>query len=712
MVLSKVFSDIYYQPGSEKVFSFRSGNMVYEEVFSDGALTVGGWNASGYPLNVLANCNTRLDRCRYSEPYAFNIEIDGQSVDYDLEFTDFLVEERENTKDSTLILKSRIKPVIIKLHTLIDGTQMLSRWLEIENISDNYLNLSRLSVLSGGVESLDFNDLTQSRNLEEFYSIGYFNNDCWGCEGQFQWFKLLPYCTSIDSRFGRDRFRHPLLFIKNNLTGKIWFSQIGWSGGYRYTVDYNASTLRTTTHLSLKAEITGNNPILILNPGETYVSPTVYIGVVQGDIDDAVNEMHAHLRKSVLNMPEADGSEALINCGMGAEHDMSVETSKEYIRQFAKMGGEIFTVDAGWECPPGKEMEWGNYNGINIPDALRYPNGIKEVSDYAHSQGLKFGLWVDIESIGKECPLHEAKADWRSPNTFGIPSPKYLDLSIPEVAEWTESELARIITEYGLDLLRVDHNVDFTEYFAMRYTDSGRKECVNIRHTDAVYKMYENLKKRFPDVIFENCAGGGGRTDLGMMRYFNHSWVSDWQKAPRSVTITNGMTMALPPERVDRLFAGMGCHTTGSFDLHIRNTMLGHISLNVTSPAGAELNEAQMEFIRHSTDIYKSFIRPFLNNSNIYHHTEDLTNENCSILEIAAPDKSKGAVTVITLCNSGASETVVKLKGVDYSKNYKVTLDNERESFILSGRELKTNGIIIEIPSSLSSQLILYEVTE
>ncbi len=709
MVFSKVFSDIYYQPGSEKVFSFRSGNMVYEEIFSDGALTVGGWNASGYPLNVLTNCHTRIDRRRYCEPYAFNIEIDGQSVDYDLEFTDFLVEERENIKESTLILKSRIKPVLIKVHTLIDGTQMLSRWLEIENISETYLNLSRLSVLSGGVESLDFDDLTPSRNLEDFYSIGYFNNDCWGCEGQFQWFKLTPDCTSIDSRFGRDRFRHPLLFIKNNQTGKIWFSQIGWSGGYRYTVDYNAQALRTTTHLSLKAEITGNNPILILNPGETYVSPTVYIGVIQGDIDDAVNEMHAHLRKSVLNTPEADGSAALINCGMGAEHDMSVETSKAYIRQFAQMGGEIFTIDAGWECPPGKEMEWSNYNGINVPDALRYPDGIKEVSDYAHSQGLKFGLWVDIETVGKDCPLHEAKADWRSSNTFGTPNTKYLDLSIPEVAEWTESELSRIITEYELDLLRVDHNVDFTEYFAMRDTDCGRKECVNIRHTDAVYRMYENLKKRFPNVIFENCAGGGGRTDLGIMRYFNHSWVSDWQKAPRSVTITNGMTMALPPERVDRLFAGMGCHTTGSFDLHIRNTMLGHISLNVISPAGAEINEAQMDFIRHSTDIYKNFIRPFLHKSKIYHHTEDLTKANCSILEIAAPDKSKGAATVTALCNSGTLETIVKLKGIDYSKNYKVTLDNERESFILSGRELKTNGIIIEIPSSLSSQLILYE---
>ena len=257
--------------------------------------------------------------------------------------------------------------------------------------------------------------------------------------------------------------------------------------------------------------------------------------------------------------------------------------------------------------------------------------------------------------------------------------------------------------------MRVDHNVDFTEYFSMRTTDSGRKECVNIRHTNAVYNMYNNLKKKFPEVIFENCAGGGGRTDLGMMRFFNHSWVSDWQKAPRSVTITSGMTMALPPERVDRLFAGMGCHTIGSFDLHLRNTMLGHISLNVISPANAEINEEQMELIRHSTDIYKEFIRPILNNAKIYHHTDDLINENISVLEISTPDKTKGAATIISLCGSGKTDVTVKLKGIDYSKNYKVTMDNERESFIISGKEIKTTGIITEIPASLSSQLILYE---
>ena len=703
------YFDIYYHNDKNHRFCFRSGEMVYEEVFSDGGLLTAGWNASGYPLNVLKNCTTYLNPERFSEPFAFNIELDGKSIDSSLEFIDFKTKKTDKNETAILTLKSKIKPVIIKVHTLIDGSQMLSRWIEIENLSDDALKLNRLSVMSGGIESLDDYTLDYAESVNDVYSLGYFENDGWGKEGQFKWNELRPDTTAIDGRFGKDRFRHPLFFIRNNLTGKIWFSQIGFSGGYRYTVDYNAQPDKSSTHLSFKAEITGHAPIYVITPKGKFISPVVYMGVVHGNLDDAINEMHSHIRKSVLNMPEADGKAALIGCGMGAEHSMNVADSKEFVDQFALMGGEIFIIDAGWECPPDQQMEWGSYNGRNIPDKDRYPNGIKELCDYAHEKGLKFGLWVDIENVGKYCDIHEKHPEWRTVNAHGEKSDKFFDLSIPECAEWCENELARIIEEYALDLLRVDHNIDSTEYFGMRDTGFGISECVCIKHNEAVYRMYERLKKRFPDVIFENCAGGGGRTDLGMMKNFNHTWVSDWQKMPRSIAITNGMTMALPPERVDRLFAGMGCHTIGSFDAHLRNTMLGHISLNVISPAGADINEKQMAFIKHSTDIYKNFIRTFLAESKIYHHTPDLNESDYSVLEISAPDKSKGAITVITLCGTNEKEITVKPKGIDISKYYQVTLDNDSFTYTITGEKLKRNGICVDIKTSLSSELILYK---
>lgn len=694
------------------MFCYRSGNMVYEEMLLNGVLVSNGWNGAGYPLDLLACMPTRLDHKRYTEPSSFNIELDGQSVDFDLHFVDFKTEKNENSVKAILTLKSGIKPVVIRVVTVLDGTQMFTRYCEIENKSESYMNLSRLSLIGGGVEETETEKLTLSRDTEKFYSVGYFADDRWANEGKFTWKDLKAEITSIDTRFNRDRFRHPLIMLRNNLMGKIWFVQTAWSGGCRFTLDYNAKPEMTDTYLSFKAEILSHNPMYIIAPGEVFVTPEVHIGMVCGDFDDAVYEMHSHIRKSVLNRPESDPSALLVGAGMGAEHDMSVETSKVYIDRMSEMGGEVFIVDAGWECPPDRQIEWGDFTGTNIPNPERYPNGIKELVDYCHAKGMKFGLWADIESLGKLCEDYTKHPEWRADNIYGEKSPRFTDLTVNEAAKRVENELARFIEEYGIDLLRIDYNTDYKEYFNLRDTGTGRKECLNIRHFKEVYRIYSNLKKRFPNVIFENCAGGGGRTDLEMMKAFNHTWVSDNQCAPLSVMITNGMTVALPPERVDRLFAGMNCHNFGSFDLHMRNTMLTHMSLNVISPVTAQMNEVQLEFVKHSVALYKDFIRPFLPSARTYHHTPDVAdtfNEGFSALEVASLDASRGALAAFNFC--GVNETVrkIRLKGADASKTYEVTLDNNREKLVIPGRELKYEGVSIYIPSALSSELVLYE---
>ncbi len=707
--MSKNFFDVYYKPGEVPNFCYRSGMMVYEEKLYGGALLSCGYNASGYPLDVLSNSPTHLDRCYYSEPFAFNIEIDGRSIDYGLKMVDFSVDSSENSAHSVLTLESSFMPIKLYVHTLLDGSQMFTRYIEIENLGKKPACLSRLSLISGGIEDMEIERLTSSRDVNSFYSYGCFSDDRWGREGEFEWRTLNTETTCIDARYNRDRFRHPLIFLRNNLMGKIWFVQIAWSGGCRFTFDYNAKAENASSHLAFKAEILSHNPMCVINPGERFKIPEVHVGLVHGGLDEAVNEMHSHIRRSVFgNEPVS----LLVGAGMGAEHDMSVETSKCFIDNLAEMGAEVFIVDAGWACPPGLETHWGEYNGVNITNKDRYPNGIEEVVDYCQSKGLKFGLWLDIDSMGKFDPRYDKQPELRSKNALGEHSGNFTDFSREETIEWAENQLARAIIDYRIDLLRIDCNVDYKDYFGIRDTGYGINECTSLRHFNAVYAMFQRLKKRFPDVVFENCAGGGGRTDLGMMKSFNHTWVSDCQCAPHSVYITNGMTIALPPERVDRLFAGMGCHSFGSFDLHMRNTMLTHMSLNVISPAAAKMNSQQLEFVKHSIDIYKSFIRKFLPHSKIYHHTPDTScaeKDGFIVLEVAADDMTKGAVAVFSLPLVNTDRYKLTLKGIDAERIYKVTLDNSRASYQVSGAELMQNGIDVYIPSSMSSELVLYE---
>ena len=130
-----------------------------------------------------------------------------------------------------------------------------------------------------------------------------------------------------------------------------------------------------------------------------------------------------------------------------------------------------------------------------------------------------------------------------------------------------EEQISRVISENELDFFRLDYNVGNIGAGFQSIRD-GYVENNYWRYYEALYAIFAQLRQRFPNVIFENCASGGARTDIGMVRYFSHTWVTDWQIAPRSFSITNGMTSALPPEYVDRLFGmGQSGHLRSEFDV-------------------------------------------------------------------------------------------------------------------------------------------------
>ena len=223
--------------------------------------------------------------------------------------------------------------------------------------------------------------------------------------------------------------------------------------------------------------------------------------------------------------------------------------------------------------------------------------------------------------------------------------------------------------------------------------------------------MFENLRKKYPDMVFENCAGGGGRTDIGMMKYFNHTWVSDNMTMPRSVLIANGMTIALPPEKVDRRFS----HTAfihGSFDAPVRNAMLCNMSFGSLSPLDTDPNPIHIEFVKHSIDVYKNFIRTFLPDCNIYHHTPEAASDPTApytAIELSAPAKDRGVLAVFTMSASAHDRITIYPRGIDAGRDYEVTFDNSRSKRVISGYELISQGVTVTIPSSLSSELVLFQ---
>lgn len=394
---SSDYINVFLRQKPEPVYCYRSGLSVYEERFANGTLIAGGWNAAGYPLNVLTNFPSYIDNNIFAEPTTFHVELDGESVDFDLEVKDFQTIQRENGfEEAVLTLISRIKPVEIKVHTLLDGTPMMTRWLEIHNLSEEAMALSRLSVFSGALQQMNYFRFTDSDAFpEDIYELGYFEKCQWAAEGAFVW-KTLPFDKmTIAGRFSRERYRHPAFFLKNKLNGQFFFGQLAWSAGYEFAFDYIADHESTNVSLGIEISVTGYHPLRLIEAGETFVTPQVHIGTMFGTFDDVVNASYDHIRRSVLDLPEASGDACLVGSGLGAEHDMSLQTSMRFADQMAEVGCELFIVDAGWYCPPGREIEWRTLAGNWNYNKDRYPAGIDELREYVHSKGMKFGMWME-----------------------------------------------------------------------------------------------------------------------------------------------------------------------------------------------------------------------------------------------------------------------------------------------------------------------------
>lgn len=724
------FRDIYvHTEGEKQIFCYRTGLTVYEEVFEHSRYMSAGWNAAGYTLNVLDDFPTRLDNRAFRQPQAFDVEADGVSLGWDLDFVAF--DQKEETLEDAqtpvthgiVTLQSRIKPLTVQVHTLLDGSAVFTRWIEVVNDSTAPINLSAVVPMCGGVETVSgWRDYMRgAADCSKIYSLGYMDHALWGHEGYFKWHDLPNISYGFDGKFCSERHRHPMFLLRNNLLGTMMIAQLGWSGAYRFDFLLNADHAHDA-HLSMRLAMDGQKPMLVLDPGERFVSPGVHIGLLRGDLDDAVNAMHAHLRRTVFTLPDARGVKGWVEGGMGPERLMDVRASKHFIDTLAAVGAETMIIDAGWYCPPGTEcQQWHPRTGDWFPHPDRYPNGIEEVRDYAHEKGLLFGLWLDLERLGHLSQAAKAHPEWLSRPYCREMENSQIDMTNPEAVAWVESELTRVLETYKADLFRLDYNLGTD--LLLNVIDRGHgPENACVRYYQNVNAMYRRLRRRFPDVVFENCAGGGGRTDVAFNANFTHTWVSDWNVAPRSFAITNGMTMALPPELVDRLLSGMNCHTHASLAFQARNTIFGRPTTNDYNAVGSKTNPAQLEIVRHAFDIYKTHIRPYISESKIYHHTPELVNiegaaagtaaqpQGTGVIERASGDGKHVVIGIFNLADTtDAPAITVCPRGVNPALSYRVTLDNSGASLTLTGYALANEGIRVRLNTAMTSELMICE---
>ncbi|MDR0374212.1 MAG: alpha-galactosidase, partial [Treponema sp.] len=220
-------------------------------------------------------------------------------------------------------------------------------------------------------------------------------------------------------------------------------------------------------------------------------------------------------------------------------------------------------LDDGWF---GQRDNDDSSLGDWFADTRKLPSGIAGLAEKITALGLQFGLWIEPEMISKKSRLFEQHPDW----AVGVPGRdrteqrrQYaLDMSRPEIVDYLFTIIAKVIASAPISYIKWDMNRSITEPFSLALTPDRQGEFFH-RYILGVYDLYERLTKSFPRILFESCAGGGGRFDPGMLAFAPQGWLSDNTDAVERLRIQSAASLVYPQSSWGSHVSAVPNHQTG-----------------------------------------------------------------------------------------------------------------------------------------------------
>lgn len=367
--------------------------------------------------------------------------------------------------------------------------------------------------------------------------------------------------------------------------GEVWSVAVAHGGSWRLAADLSGDG-----HLHVTAG--AGDAVLRLEPGARLALPdTVGVYSAAGHTD-LTHRWHDYERAFVL--PRRDEVRpVLYNSWESTFFDVRHDDQVALARRARDLGVELFVVDDGWFA--GRDDDHGGLGDWRA-DPAKLPGGVAALAEEVHALGMRFGLWVEPESVTPDTDLHRAHPDWvhrwpdREPtalrHSYG------LDFGDPAVRDWAVGVLDALA--HHVDYLKWDVNRSLTD------TPPG----ASLRHEAGFRSVVDRLRAAHPHLWLETCASGGGRADLATLSRFEMAWPSDNTDAYERLAIQDGYAYVHSP-------GTMSCWVTDSpgyltrrpvplaFRCHVAMTGTLGIGGRLADWTAAELAEAGEHVARY-----------------------------------------------------------------------------------------------------------------
>jgi hypothetical protein len=467
-----------------------------------------------------------------------------------------------------------------------------------------------------------------------------------------------------------------------------------------------------------------------LPPGASFEAPTIFLGAFKGDLDDAGNGIRSWVKEVLTNPKSWDDPTYpnLVNNSWGSGMLVDEATTLRMIDDSAKLGLEMFHLDAGWFRSVG---DW-------YPDPIKFPHGLAVIADASHQHGLKFGIWVNWAEAGiGENPGALNADDPRSRDWLvaGVPPAwkpepfvgRSIDLGAPQAKDYAQQELDRIITSYKLDMVehdgyvvaractRADHpHAAPPASYPVTIDGSGAALPLASNSTDvsyhavrAYYSIYSALREEHPGLLFEVCDDGGRMVDFGSASHGDYFSITDSYDPVSNRQAFYDVSHVLPPAMLEDYMQSWPTPRIENFRYMLRSGMMGWAT--VMQDTNAWTREQHIA-ARREFALYKTDLRPYIRDADLYHISERADGINWDGLEYFSEQRRGGVVFAFHGSAPKESTHIFAIRGVHPDRRYRVRFfDHSSSDSMAYGRDLLTKGLTVRLPGPNSSELIFLE---
>lgn len=509
----------------------------------------------------------------------------------------------------------------------------------------------------------------------------------WGREREPITRKLQPGITAIGSNRGSSSPNmNPFVILKRPTCDEMQGEALGFSLVYsgNFLAQAECDSYGQTRFMM---GISPMNFAWKLTPGEEFQTPEAVLVYTKQGLNHLSRSLHHFYRNQLSRgIWKTKERPILLNNWEATQMNFTEESILKIAAKGKEAGVELFVLDDGWFGARDDD-----YRGLGdwVANTQKLPEGMGGLSRKINEMGLQFGFWIEPEMVNEDSDLYRAHPDW----VLHVPGRDLslgrhqlvLDYSKPEVVDCIYDMLTAVIDGANIAYIKWDMNRTITECYSIG-RDSTEQGKTYHAYILGVYDLYERLTTRYPEILFESCASGGGRFDAGLLYYAPQAWCSDNTDAYSRLKIQYGTSYGYPLSSMGAHVSAVPNQQTGrSIDLQTRadvacfGTFGYELDLN-------ELSDEEFEKVKEQIVFMKKY-RGLLQDGDLYRLQSPFSGDKAAWMVVSGDRRQAilGYYTAEKYANEGRS--TVRLAGLDPDLLYHV---GSRE---LYGDELMERGI-------------------